>query len=244
LDLARVPEDLIMHAFFAPALAAPGQTVPLARDELQHLRARRIRLGEAVRLIDGRGGYAEGVYDGAAGVTLRAAGTEPEPAVTLVVVQAALPSDTLDWALEKSVEAGAHAIIVFEPARSALGKRPADRTERWVRLTREACKQCGRARFPAVTAAPNLAAALASAQCDRLWLADGAGAAPAFGPPPRRAGLIVGPEGGLDDAERAAAASAGAVKVSLGPWVLRSETVAALGLALLQYGYGRTLATP
>lgn len=233
-----------MHTFYVPVLAPVGQAAVLAGDELRHLRVRRIREGEAVRLVDGAGGSADGTFEAGDRVRVQAVTQEPLPAVTFVVLQAALPAERLDWALEKAVEAGAHEIVVFEAERSALGKRQADRHDRWTRAVREACKQCGRARFPQVTFAASLDEALRVARCDLLWLADAAGARPQFGAPPARAGLLVGPEGGWTDREREAAIAAGARRVTFAPWVLRSETVAPLGLALLQYGYGKPPVTP
>jgi 16S rRNA (uracil1498-N3)-methyltransferase len=50
--------------------------------------------------------------------------------------------------------------------------------------------------------------------------------------------LLVGPEGGLDERERAAARAAGYVGIRLGPRILRTETAALTGLALLQARFG------
>lgn len=228
-----------MHTFYAPVLPASGGPVELEADEAHHVKVRRLRPGEAVRLIDGAGGYAEGRYVGGATVEAEPRREQPGPAVHLTLFQAALPPERLDYAIEKAVEAGADRIVVFLPERSALGKRNPERSDRWSRIAREAAKQCGRARFAEVEAAAGLTEALAAHPCDLLWLTDPAGTRPEF-PAVTRAGLVVGPEGGLTDAEKAVAIHAGAVAVTLGPYVLRSETVAPAGLALLQYGYGST----
>ena len=101
-----------------------------------------------------------------------------------------------------------------------------------------ACEQCGRARLPAVEPAGSLAAWLArpaaaglrrlqldpAAQVSLVSAAAGATAVE----------LLVGPEGGLDDAERGAATAAGYLACTLGPRVLRSETAAIAALAVLQ----------
>lgn len=229
-----------MHTFYAPALPAQGGPVELEADEAHHVKVRRLRAGEAVRLVDGVGGWANGIYTSGATIEAAPKQTEPAPAVRFAVFQAALPPERLDYAIEKAVEAGADAIVIFLPERSALGKRKPERADRWRRIAREAAKQCGRARFSDVEAAGSLAEALAAQPCDLLWLTDPAGARPTFPSGVAQAGLVVGPEGGLTDTEKAAAHNAGAVPVTLGPWILRSETVAPAGLALLQYGYGAT----
>lgn len=229
-----------MHTFYAPALPAQGGPVELEADEAHHVKVRRLRAGEAVRLVDGAGGWASGRYASGATIDADPKQTEAAGAVRFAVFQAALPPERLDYAIEKAVEAGADSVIVFLPERSALGKRKPERADRWRRIAREAAKQCGRARFPDVNAAGSLTDALAAHRCDLLWLTDPAGARPAFPAGMKSAGLVVGPEGGLTDAEKSAAQNAGALPVTFGPWILRSETVAPAGLALLQYGYGAT----
>jgi 16S rRNA (uracil1498-N3)-methyltransferase len=228
-----------MHTFYVPQLPAEGGTVTLDDDEARHIRARRLRPGEAVKLIDGAGNFALGTYKSGDQITADRPRAQPEPATALHLIQAWLPAEKLDWVLQKSVEMGASSIVIFQPERSAGGSRRAERTDRWERLIREAAKQCGQARFPRLEVHANLADALANPP-PVLWMMDAEGTRPDFpvSAAPARAALLVGPEGGLSPEEKELALQAGAVKVRLGPWVLRSETVAAAGLALLQYGYG------
>jgi 16S rRNA (uracil1498-N3)-methyltransferase len=224
-----------LHTFYAPILPPNGGPVLLEDEEARHLKVRRLRPGEGVRLIDGHGGFAIGRYDSGVTVSAEARLEEPPPATQLVLLQAFLPAEKLDWAIQKATELGADRIIFYRAERS-VAKR--DKPERWERLVRESSKQCGRARFPAVFAVDSLSEAVSKAACERLWLCDGAGSRPGMDGAPATAGIIVGPEGGLTDAEKATAVSAGAVMVRLGPWTLRSETVSSAGLALLQYAYG------
>ena len=227
-----------MHTFYAPQLPAEGGTVKFDDEELRHVKSRRLRPGENIRLIDGAGGWANAVYKGADQCLAEPAAAQPLPATPFHLIQALLPAEKLDWALQKSVELGVSAITVFQPERSSMGGRKVERTDRWERLIREAAKQCGQARFPGIQFHADLAAALAAPQ-PLLWMLDAAGARPAFPmPAPTQAALLVGPEGGLSPEEKKCALLAGAVSVRLGPLILRSEPVAAAGLALLQYGYG------
>ena len=50
--------------------------------------------------------------------------------------------------------------------------------------------------------------------------------------------LLIGPEGGLDDAERRAALDAGFTGVAMGPRILRTETAAIAAIAALQSRWG------
>lgn len=227
-----------MHIFYAPQIPAEGGLVTLDDEELRHVKSRRLRPGENVRLINGSGGWANAIYKGADQCLADPVVTQPEPATKFHLIQALLPAEKLDWALQKAVELGAASIAVFQPDRSSMGSRKVERTDRWERLIREAAKQCGQSRFPPIQFHADLAAAL-STPFPVLWMMDAAGGRPALPmPAPKQAALLVGPEGGLSPEEKKCALIAGAVLVRLGPLVLRSETVAAAGLALLQYGYG------
>ena len=100
-----------------------------------------------------------------------------------------------------------------------------------------ACEQCGRARVPAIAEPRTLDAFLAEPPPDgvRLLLTPEAQvslAAVAQGAAP--IALLVGPEGGLEEAERHAAMAAGWRACRLGPRVLRSETAAIAAIAVLQ----------
>jgi 16S rRNA (uracil1498-N3)-methyltransferase len=232
-----------MHTFYLETLPPEGGLVRLDKEEARHARVRRLRAGEAVRLVDGLGGRAEGTALDEDRIEAGARGEEPLPHTELVLLQALLPAEKLDWAIQKAVELGAGHIIVYGAERSLGGDRAGKKEERWARLIREASKQCGRARFPHAVFAGDLESAVGLAgESTRLWVADALGGRPDFAMPPARAGLrvglIVGPEGGFAPAETAFLQAKGFAHLSIGPWVLRSETVAAAGLALLQYGYG------
>jgi len=193
------------------------------------------------RLVDGAGGFASGRYVSGAIIDAGAKQMEPEGAVRFHVFQAALPPERLDYALEKAVEAGADLIVVFRPERSGLGKRIPERADRWRRIAREAAKQCGRA-----------ALSRRRSRGARSPRPSRPGRATCCGSPiPRAIGRIFPPvfrAPASSSAPRADSPTprspprtpAGAVPVKLGPWILRSETVAPAGLALLQYGYGST----
>lgn len=229
--------SVLVHSFYVPHLAPGGGHMQLDADEARHAKARRLAVGESIRVVDGQGGYAQAIFAGGDRVETGARQVEPESATALILLQAVIPAERMDWALTKAVEAGVHEIIAYQPAHSALGKRKATRNDRWMRLMREAAKQAGRARFPSIDVAADLSSAITAAHAEIMWLADAEGGRAQFGPAPARVAVIVGPEGGLDADERQQALIAGAVPISFGPWILRSETVAVAALALLQYGY-------
>ena len=227
-----------MHTFFMTPLPPEGGPIRVDKDEAHHVRVRRIRPGETVRLVDGEGAFAWGRYEGEDRFHLQPRAEEALPRTALVLAQAWIPAERLDWAIQKAVESGAAEIVVYGAERKVMKKERAQQREgRWQRIVREAAKQCGRARFPSIAFVPDLASLLQDVAVDVWWMAEQASTRPVFEGQPRRAGLIVGPEGGFSATEREQLHAAGAHAMRLGPWTLRSETVAPAGLALLEYGY-------
>jgi 16S rRNA (uracil1498-N3)-methyltransferase len=164
----------------------------------------------------------------------------PRPAPHITVVQAALKGERMDWCLEKLVEVGADAIVVVETTRSVVrldDERRARRLTRHQRIAQEAARQSGRADIPPVTAATDLAGALATLTAATRLVADPASdhallaaVSPTETVSPTDMGslaLVVGPEGGLTADEVAAAVAAGCHPVSLGVTILRAETAGA-----------------
>ncbi|MGA2435730.1 MAG: RsmE family RNA methyltransferase [Bryobacteraceae bacterium] len=149
--------------------------------------------------------------------------------------------DRFEWAIEKATELGVETIVPIETARSEKGLERAalKRLERWRKIARESSQQARRSRLPEIREPAAFAAAIRDASPHRYFLDEEPGVRPlaAALPSSRSASdavsLLVGPEGGWTDAERTAALDAGWRGVSLGPLVLRAETAAMAGLAVL-----------
>jgi len=158
------------------------------------------------------------------------------PAVAIEAHAALVKFPRLEWALEKAVELGVAAFVPVAAARSEKGlvKAAAKRVERWRKIAEEAAQQSRRLAPPETCEPYTLSEALARPADLRLWL-DFEGE-PLWrvldeAPPPERVALLVGPEGGWDDAEREAARRAGCRPVRLGATVLRAETAVVAALA-------------
>ena len=210
----------------------------------------RLRPGEALILSDGRGGTASatvtavrrGSVDLAVDVRHRADPPDPR----LVVVQAIAKGDRGELAVQSMTEVGVDEIVPWAASRSVAqwrGERGAKSRERWIATAREAAKQARRAWLPAVgaeCATTQVAARLAraagafvlhEAATDRLSTAE----LPATG----EIVLVVGPEGGITDAELAAFGAAGASAVRLGDPVLRTSTAGVAALSVLSVRLSR-----
>lgn len=216
----------------------PGELLELDDDESRYLlKVRRVRVGQAVEILDGRGRAWTATLrerERRARVELGPAidhGPPPDPRVILLGLPE--PSATLD-ALTGASELGATSIILVRCERSQGHTPSAPRIER---VLRAAVRQCGRPSAPSILGGPpdqpwSLARALAHAPELPGWF--GQPAAPgALTPSPTKGGLrlLVGPEGGLSEAEVEAARAAGFVGVGLGPWILRTPTAVVAMLA-------------
>jgi 16S rRNA (uracil1498-N3)-methyltransferase len=205
----------------------------------------RLPVGAAVEVFDGRGGrYAGRLEAGLEAVALgpredaRGAGAE------IALLFALAKGEKTDLVVQKATELGAARIVPFAADRSVVrldGERAGERARRWRRIAEEAARQCGRADVPDVAAPLPLEDALASLAPGAIPVVFHPGGAPlAELPAPGPGGLaaVVGPEGGLTEAELAACERAGARRAGLGPRVLRAETAAIVAVALLQARFG------
>jgi len=236
----------MIRIFVDPAALVAGELV-VSGDEHHYLsRVRRARAGELVELVDGAGRRAAATIAalGDAATTLVAGPPEPVPAAP-PFVRALVPlikGDRMDACLEKLVEVGADAIVVWPAARSVPRLDDARRDSRIARyraLAHAAARQSGRAKVPEIATASGLAAALAALpEGARLVLDPASDAAldAALGPggPGGAADITIvsGPEGGLTADERDQLA--GFAPLGLGPRVLRAETAPMVAVALIR----------
>jgi 16S rRNA (uracil1498-N3)-methyltransferase len=203
-------------------------------DDRHHLeRVLRLRAGEAVSASDGRGGLRRCNYIGTG--ELEPAGEaawEEAPSPALAVGFALVKGGRPEWIVQKLTECGVDRIVPFVADRSVVqweGPKAERNAERLARVAREAAMQSRRRWLPVVDAVAPFAALVVGGPSGpgTGWVrADLDGEQP---PTLDRPSILVGPEGGWSEAERAACPSA----VGLGPTVLRAETAAvAVGVLL------------
>jgi 16S rRNA (uracil1498-N3)-methyltransferase len=234
--------------FFDPdllAAAAEGDRVRLDGDEGRHAAdVRRIRVGEQIVLTDGGGSSLDGVVAevrrGELSVDIAARRQAPPPSPRVTVVQALARGGRDEQAVEVMTELGADEFIGWTAERAVA--RWTDRTAaRWAAVARSAAKQSRRTWWPSVSgpaSTADVAAALAAAGAAYV-LHESASVALAgeVRTDASSVAVVVGPEGGLTDAELAALGAAGGSVVRLGSTVLRSSSAGAAALAVI---YSRT----
>lgn len=238
---------MTLPRFYLDNDLAAGEPVSLPATVAHHaLRVLRLRDRAAITVFNGRGGEFEGRLQVAGGTQASAwlerfHAIERESPLRITLIQAWVATDKLELIVEKAVELGVASIVLVPAARSVV-QLDAERRERRLRRLHEviiaACCQCGRNRLPAIQAPETLRQGLASALAGAAAgiLLDPSDAEPPAtvlsGPGPFV--LVVGPEGGLDDAERSQALRMGYRSVHLGPRILRTETAGLAGLVALQ----------
>lgn len=226
------------------APGSPGAEVFLAADQARHgVVVLRLAPGDAVEMV-GPGGLAPARVSATdrnpprLGVVVSGPWVRAEqggPRLALALIQ----GQRLDWAVEKAVELGASALIPLMTERVKSGDaRPGPaKQERWRRLAEEARKQCGRSSAMEIQP-PSSLAELAARPGPGLFLSPaGPAGIPAEAETAASPLVVVGPEGGLSEAEESFLAGAGFRPWSLGGTVLRAETAALAALAIIM---GRT----
>lgn len=218
----------------SPGELNPGAVVMLDRPEAHHLRVRRTRPGESVRLIDGKGLTAQGrLGESAAQVAVESVERIPAPA-SLGVAVGAGDRDRFAWLVEKSAELGVTDIIPLETERTAgvSNRVRGEHIDKLQRRALEAIKQSGAAWAPIVHLPHTLPELVARHHAGPRWLADAEGEPPQVLDPDSQLWITVGPEGGFTEAERALLKTEGWRPVRLGPHVLRFETAAVAAAAM------------
>ncbi len=253
----------LTNALFHLRPLPAGEVVTLAGPEGRHAATvRRLRPGEPVDLTDGAGWALEcevvAVRRDEIDCAVRRRVEAAAPGVRLVVAQALVKGDRGERAVEMLTEVGVDEIVPFAAARSVVrweGERGARARERWVRTAQEAAKQSHRLHWPTVAPLASLAelarrAATATTVAVTLHEQATHGLVgllrerPGSDDRPGDGGmgeilLVVGPEGGLTDAEVDDLRTAGAAVARLGPTVLRTSTAGVVAASIVLAELGR-----
>lgn len=219
-----------------------GQAIPLGEAEASYLfSVMRLAKGARIAVFNGRDGEweAEVIEAARRGGTLRAVSrlrAQAEPP-DLWLVFAPLKKTRTDFVVEKAVEMGVARIL---PVVTGHTNSMRVNIARLQAHAREAAEQCGALHMPEVAAPVPLKALLGGWDDRPLWFCDEDLAGTRIHPPPApRGAVLIGPEGGFTDAERARLRQMPqAVPVALGPRILRADTAAVAALTLWQITCG------
>lgn len=220
----------------------------LGREERNHVRSRRLRDGDEVVALDGRGlRLRANLTRGASALVLlpfkeiSSSSLLPgEPPNRVTVALACAEPARIDWAIEKGTECGAagFALLACERSQKAhvLALSSPARLERLRRIAVESTKQCDRTIVPFVEGPRSTGEFLRGLRGGRLIVADPGGVAIASFAPllgAEETVIAIGPEGGFTPAEVLLFEEKGALRTSLGARILRLETAVVVALAKL-----------
>lgn len=243
-----------MHRFFVDPGQINGLIVRFDDDQAHQIRrVLRLRPGARVLALDGLGLQYEVLLEEVSGTRVsglaasRVAATG-EPGARLTLFQSLLRREKFEWVLQKGTEIG---VGVFAPVitRRSLVRDAEDVTpeklDRWRRIIREAAEQAGRGLLPDLRSPMPFAAAAPEVMANdvgliaweresRMTIRDALRARENVS----EVALYIGPEGGFEADEIDEAVEYGCIPVSLGPRILRTETAAIVGAALVLHELG------
>jgi 16S rRNA (uracil1498-N3)-methyltransferase len=234
-----------MPRFFCPQPLLPGTTVDLPETVAHHLHVVRQQPGAELVLFNGQGGQVRarlveiGKRRASAEVIAHEA-VEVELPWAVTLAQGLPEGSKMDWIVEKAVELGVAAIVPLAARRSVVklsGERADKRLAHWQGVVVSASEQCGRNRLASVAPVEEFGRWVAlPSPGPRILLSPRATqslAGWARTKAPCDLTLLIGPEGGLSDEEENSALAQGAIALSIGPRVLRTETAGLAALAML-----------
>lgn len=227
-----------------------GESLTLERAAAHHLQTvLRVKPDTCVTLFDGAGQTRQvRVTDVTRhGITLVAETPlqrHPRSGCELTLFACVSKGKRMDWTVEKAVELGVARLVPVLSERTVVRLDPEEgdaRVERWQRVAEEAARQCGAVWLPEIVPPCDFREALtrvlhtqplfvAALTPGTRLLRD---ALAGYATSPQQAGWFVGPEGDFTPDELSALIAAGAIPVSLGPLVLRTETACLYGLCAL-----------
>jgi 16S rRNA (uracil1498-N3)-methyltransferase len=227
---------------FVPDALRPGAAVLPSAAQAHYLGGvMRRAAGDALLLFNGRDGEYRAritaLRRDRAELVVEAPTRAQAPEPDLWLAFAALKRDATDLVAQKATELGASRLLPVMTARTNAGRVNPDRLRA---IATEAAEQCERLSVPEIAAPARLAALLADWPAGRpLYAAIERQPAPAIRPAHGPCAFLVGPEGGFTPAEVELLRRHPFLQpVHLGPRILRAETAAIVGLALLQASVG------
>ena len=228
---------MALKSVYQPHPSLHGGIIHISDEEHRHLVVARAEPGEWIEVFDGQGHvWKASVVEVGKRQTSARIETEdvvPRPSLELILGQALIRNAAFELALEKAVEVGVTRVIPFAAERSNVSAN--QKLDRWLRIVVEAAKQSKRFHLPTLDRPKTFDEVLNVPAASRILFAEREGASiksALLGSPVL---FLVGPEGGWTENEIKSARDAGFREVTLGSGILRSETAAIVGAALIRH---------
>lgn len=238
-----------MRRFFIDQASVSGDSATITDQEARHISTvLRLKPGEAIELFDGTGLVYQTEILSINKSTIKAKIVErrchQEQAPFLHLAQALVKGKKMDLIIQKATELG---VASFQPVVTQhcdIKSLPNGQTDRWQRISLEACKQCNRPtpmRFHPTVSFDQFAA-LADKSATKIIFWENDSTSPAltqqFIAHNQQALILIGPEGGFTEDEVRTAIQQGFISTTLGPRILRAETAAIAAISIVQFLLG------
>ncbi|WP_027853574.1 16S rRNA (uracil(1498)-N(3))-methyltransferase [Marinobacterium litorale] len=233
---------------FHPGELSTGEQIALDDNAFNHtVKVLRLSQGAELVLFNGDGCEYDATLSDVSKKHAKAQiGTRREPKrespLRIEIGQSISRGERMDYAIQKASEMGVAAItpLFTERCEVRLNAERQDKRQRhWLQVAISACEQSQRCTVPDVESPSSLTDWINTCDAElKLVLHHHTEQPLADIPPPASVALLIGPEGGLTEAEVAAAQSAGFRPVALGPRVMRTETAPVAATAILQFLWG------
>lgn len=239
-----------MPRFYFPHPLGIGSALVLPEQIAHHIHVLRLQPGDTVTLFNGEGGEYTASLSTLEKKRAHAevktfSPREAELPYALTLAQALPEGSKMDWIVEKAVELGATALQPLAAQRCVVrlsGDRAEKKQAHWQGIIHAAAEQCGRNRLPHLGEVTDFKRWIAQSDLHRRILLSPRGTEPLSGwarhHPPQAVTVMVGPEGGFSEEEEDLACAQGALMLSMGSRVLRTETAGLAALAALNAVWG------
>jgi 16S rRNA (uracil1498-N3)-methyltransferase len=240
-----------MRRFYLPPQECRSDHLILTGNEAHHAAdVLRLKAGDEVAVLDGAGSElacrVETVTRKQVKLEVKDRKTEAPPPWRITLVQAIPKGKIFEAIIQKATELGVWRIVPLLSQRVTThleGESIEHKAEKWRQTAVEAIKQCGQRWLPQVDPPTTLPALLARGEKFDLTLVASLqedsrhlrAYFPARARHPKTVCVWIGPEGDLAPEEMESIKGAGALPITLGPLVLRSETAALCALSMINY---------
>lgn len=234
-----------MPRFYIEAELAVDTQVKLTETVFHHwVKVLRAQVGETATLFNGQGGEYEAelieITKKTAQVQIKSFNPDNRtPNFSALLGQVMSKGDRMDYAIQKAVELGVTNIQLLTSERCEMRlkyDRDQKKLDHWQGIAIAASEQCGMNIVPKILAPLRLEDWLNSdLPATKLVLAPNKDQVDVLNNASKDLALLIGPEGGLSDAEIAAANAVGFQNWCIGARVLRTETAPVVALSILNY---------
>ncbi len=242
-----------MHRFFIKNEAIEKDSITIYGEDVQHIsKVLRLQIGDKIMLCDGEGSdYLAAIESmdkhSVSTVIIDPPASKGEPDVEAVLYQGIPKSTKMDLIIQKCTEMGIKRVVPVFTVRTIVKleseKDERKKVERWTKIAEEAAKQSGRGIIPNIEMPMTFAEALKdAARLNAVIIPYELEGSLSIKEALRKdkgssIGFFIGPEGGFETSEIEKAKAAGAVPVTLGSRILRTETAGVAVLTSIMYEY-------